>query len=324
MSDWGAPRGKGSDPRDESLIQRYLLDELAARRRMRRWRWVRGSLWLLLLAAVVFHFGGQSAVETASFGPHTAVVSIHGEIAHDQPANADSLVEALQTAFDSQEVVGVLLNINSPGGSPVQADQVYREIRRLRSEHPDIPLHAVIGDMGASGAYYIAAAADRIFVNPSSLVGSIGVIMPGFGVPALLQKLGVEDRTLTAGAHKNVLSPARAVNPDERAHVQSVLDSVHRQFIQAVKTGRGKRLGNDPDLFSGYFWSGEQAIGLGLADAVGSLQSVSRDLFKQDNLVDYTLMPSPIDSIFRRLGMEFGSSLRQGVLGASLPSPSLR
>lgn len=322
MSEWGAPRG-GNGPRDWSVIERFLHDELDARRRARRWAWVRRTLWLLILAGLVFRFAGREAVESASFGPHTAVISIQGEIAADQPANAASLVEALQAAFDSKEVAGILLDINSPGGSPVQADQVYRELRRLRALHPKVPVHAVIGDMGASGAYYIAVAADRIYVNPSSLVGSIGVIMPGFGVPALLQKLGVEERTLTAGAHKNLLSPARAVDPVEREHVQGVLDAVHRQFIQAVKTGRGKRLGQDPDLFSGYFWSGDQAIGLGLADAVGSVQSVARDVLKQDNLVDYTLMPNPLDSVLRRLGSELGLGLRNG-LGLSAPAAVLR
>ena len=172
-----------------------------------------------------------------------------------------------------------------------------------------VPVYAVIGDTGASGAYYIAVAADRIFVNPSSLVGSIGVIMPGFGVPNLMQKLGVEDRTLTAGEHKNLLSPSRAVDPVEREHVQGVLDAVHRHFIAAVKAGRGTRLSENPELFSGYFWSGDQAIALGLADAVGSVASVARDVVKQDTLVDYTQVPNPLDSVLRRLGSSLGKSL---------------
>lgn len=321
MSDWGASRGTG--PKDWALVERFLLEDLNERRRARRWRWIRRFLLILLVAGFLLRVCGDAAVETASFGPHAAMISLDGEIAADQAANADDLIDALESAFESQEVVGVILSINSPGGSPVQADQVYREIRRLRALHPKIPLHAVIGDMGASGAYYIAAAADRIHVNPSSLVGSIGVIMPSYGVPELMRKFGIEDRTLTAGAHKNLLSPTRMVDPVEREHVQGVLDAVHRQFIQAVKEGRGKRLKNDPDLFSGYFWSGEQAIALGLADAVGSVRTVARDVLKQENLVDYTQMPNPVDSVLRRLGSELGLGLRQG-LGLAMPAGALR
>lgn len=321
MSEWGASRSTG--PRDWALVERFLLEDLDERRRIRRWRWIRRALLILLLAAFLLRFCADSAVETASFGPHTALITLDGEIAADAGANADNLIDALESAFESQEVVGVILGINSPGGSPVQADQVYREIRRLRALHPKIPLYAVIGDMGASGAYYIAAAADRIYVNPSSLVGSIGVIMPGFGVPELMRKFGVEDRTLTAGAHKNLLSPTRLVDPVEREHVQGVLDAVHRQFIQAVKEGRGKRLKNDPDLFSGYFWSGDQAIALGLADGVGSVRTVARDVFKQENLVDYTQEPNPVDSVLRRLGAELGLGLKQGV-GLATPAGALR
>lgn len=321
MSDWGASRSTG--PKDWALVERFLLEDLNERRRARRWRWLRRALLVLLVAGFLLRVCGDAAVETASFGPHTALIALDGEIAADQAANADDLIDALESAFESQEVVGVILSINSPGGSPVQADQVYREIRRLRALHPKIPLHAVIGDMGASGAYYIAAAADRIHVNPSSLVGSIGVIMPSYGVPELMRKFGIEDRTLTAGAHKNLLSPTRLVDPVEREHVQGVLDAVHRQFIQAVKEGRGKRLKNDPDLFSGYFWSGDQAIALGLADTVGSVRTVARDVLKQENLVDYTQMPNPVDSVLRRLGSELGLGLRQG-LGLALPASALR
>lgn len=323
MADWGNAPRSGSGPRDWALVERFLLEDLQDRRRARRWRWLRRLLVVIFLVFMVYKIVGGSTVDANAFGPHVAVIQIEGEIAADAPANADSIIEALGTAFETTEAKAVVLRINSPGGSPVQADEVYREIKRLRAKNPKKPVYAVIGDMGASGAYYMAVAADKIYVNPSSLVGSIGVIMPGFGVPNLLQKLGIEDRTLTAGNHKNLLSPTRAVDPVERDHVQGVLDAVHRQFIAAVKSGRGSRLSSNPDLFSGYFWSGEQAIALGLADEVGSLHSVARDVIKQETLVDYTLMPNPFDRVLRRLGSEVSQGLRHG-LGLSLPQDGLR
>lgn len=322
MSDWNSTRATG--PRDWALVERFLLADLDERRRARRWRWFRRVLGLLIVLYFFYSVSGLKSVESSAFAsPHTAVIEIKGEIALDTPANASDINEALNTAFKTTEAKAILLSINSPGGSPVQADQVYREIKRLRVLYPKKPVYAVIGDMGASGAYYIAAAADKIYVNPASLVGSIGVIMPGFGVPNLLQKLGVEDRTLTAGQHKNLLSPTRAVDPVERQHVQAVLDSVHRQFIDAVKKGRGDRLSHDPDLFSGYFWDGEHAIGLGLADAVGSVDSVARDVIKQEALVDYTNVPNPIESLMRKMGAHLGLGLRQS-LGLTGPVDGLR
>lgn len=309
MAEWGNGRG----PRDWALVERFLLEDLNDRRRAKRWQWIRRGLFIVVVALFAYRTIGSMGTE--SFGAHTAVITIDGAIAADMPANADSLIDALDSAFSATEAKAVVLRINSPGGSPVQADEVYREIRRQRLIHPDKPLYAVISDMGASGAYYIAVAADKIYVNPSSLVGSIGVIMPGFGVPELLQKLGVEDRTLAAGAHKNLLSPSKPVNEIEQAHVQGVLDAVHRQFITAVKAGRGERLKVNDDTFSGYFWSGDQAITLGLADDIGSLHTVARDVVKAETLVDYTLMPNPVDSVLRRLGavvgQEFATSLRQ-------------
>ena len=318
MSEWGGGRG----PRDWALVERFLLADLDERRRARRWRRVR---WLILLVLFGLFIWSLCRDEKASnsFGPHTAMVTLTGEIADGEPANADSLIDSLDSAFENSDSKAVILAINSPGGSPVQADLVNREIWRLRAKYPKKPIYAVISDMGASGAYYVAVAANRIYVNPSSLVGSIGVIMPGYGVPGLMQKLGVEDRTLTAGAHKNLLSPTRPVNPEEREHVQGVLDAVHRQFIAAVKAGRGSRLKNDPDMFSGYFWSGDQAIALGLADDVGSVDSVARDVVREDNLVDYTETPSSLDVMLRKMGAELGDGVRNGI-GLSLDGMQLR
>lgn len=325
MSDWTGNRGQES--KDWALIEAYIKADLNDRRRSARWQWLRRAFFLVVIAVIAVSFFTDKATTSSAFGPHTAVVSIQGEISSESPANAQSINDSLAAAFESTEAKAVVLSIDSPGGSPVQADEVYREIRRLRKLHADIPVYAVIGDTGASGAYYIAAAADKIYVNPSSLVGSIGVIMPGFGVPNLLQKLGVEDRTLTAGEHKNLLSPARAVDPVEREHVQRVLDSVHRHFINAVKAGRGSRLSNNPDLFSGYFWSGDQAVALGLADDVGSVASVARDVVKQETLVDYTEVQNPMDSLLRRLGTQLGKTagvaLTQ-VFTETTPTPRLQ
>ncbi len=322
MAEWGNGRG----PRDWALVERFLLEDLKDRQRAKRWMWIRRAAFIVLVALLAYR-ALSGSVSTESFGAHTAVITVDGVIAADALANADSLIEALDSAFNASEAKAVVLRINSPGGSPVQSDLVYREIRRQRAAHPDTPVYAVIDDMGTSGAYYMAVAADKIFVNPSSLVGSIGVIMPGFGVPELLEKLGVEDRTLTAGRHKNLLSPSQPVNVEERAHVQGVLDAVHRHFIEAVKAGRGERLSVNDETFSGYFWSGDQAIALGLADDLGSLHSVARDVVKAETMVDYTLVPNPVDSVLRRLGAlaghEFAASMRQ-TLGMELAGGRLK
>lgn len=315
MSEWGANRSSG--PRDWTVIERFLLTELESRRRAGRWRFLRRAAFLLILVLVVGNLVLGPAIGSSAMKPHVAVIEVDGVIATGLPANADSLIQGLEAAFETEAAKAVVLRINSPGGSPVQSDQVFRELQRLRAAHPDKPVHAVIGDVGASGAYYIAVGADRIFVNPASIVGSIGVIMPNYGVPDLLRKLGVEDRTLTAGENKNLLSPTAPVDPAQREHVQTLLDAVHRQFIAAVKTGRGERLLARPDIFSGLFWDGEEAIRLGLADEVGSLQSVARDVLKLETLVDYTVRPDPFAQFFRGMGVAVMTGLRQGWTQAS-------
>lgn len=321
MSDWGS--NKPSGPKDWTVVERFLLSELEDRRRASRWRFFRRVVMLLIVAMVIANVLFGKVMSSSSLLPHIAVINVDGMIAAGMPANADSINEALGSAFKSQEAKAVVLQINSPGGSPVQSDLIFRELQRLRATTPDKPVYAVIGDVGASGAYYIAVGADKIFVNPASLVGSIGVIMPNYGVPDLIKKLGIEDRTLTAGENKNLLSPTAPVNAADREHVQSILDAVHRQFIQAVKTGRGDRLVDHPKVFSGYFWDGEEAIRLGLADGVASLQSLARDEIKLDEFVDYTITPDPLDQLFRGLGVSLSSGLRQG-LGLSGVNEGLR
>jgi len=250
----------------------------------------------------------------SSSNAHLAVIDIIGTIdSSDRSVNSEDTNKALKRAFEAKNSQAIVLNINSPGGSPVQSDEIWQEIRYYKQQYPEKKVYALIGDMGASGAYYIASAADEIWVNPSSLVGSIGVIMPNYGVMGLAQKLGVEDRTLTSGDNKDILSMTKPVNPAQREHVQAVLDNVHSHFIAAVKEGRGKRLkSNDPAIFSGLFWSGEQAVKLGVADRTGSMNSLKREL-KLDNVLDYTVQRSPFESVLGRVGSEIGQGFSESV-----------
>lgn len=330
MSDWPPnpnsspnPNGQNSQrPLTEGdalrVLEKAVLASVQEQQRSRRW----GIFFkLITLAYVLFIFlmigrgcstaGTGSSPSLSASVPHLAVVDVQGEIgASADNVNSRDVIEALGKAFDSTTSQAIALNINSPGGSPVQSDEIWQEIKRLRAIHKDKKVYAVIGDMGASGAYYIASAADEIYVNPSSLVGSIGVIMPNYGVTELARKIGVEDRTMTSGSHKAILSPTQAVNPAEKAHVQAVLDDVHQHFITAVKQGRGKRLKQDtPDLFSGLFWTGDQAIKLGLADKAGSVTSLARELKLQDNVVDYTIQHNPLESLFGRVGASLGAGM---------------
>ena len=247
-------------------------------------------------------------------GNHLAVVDIIGTIAaDDKSVNSEDTIKSLKKAFENKQSKAVILNINSPGGSPVQSDEIWQEIQILKKAHTDKKLYAVIGDTGASDAYYIASAADQIIVNPSSLVGSIGVIMPNYGVNGLMQKLGVEDRTMTSGSNKALLSMTQPVDPAQKAHVQGVLDNVHGHFIEAVKKGRGEKLkSNDPAIFSGLFWTGEQAVSLGIADRIGSVNALKREL-KIDKTVNYTIEHNPLDSILGRMGATVGQGITSSI-----------
>ncbi|WP_410210986.1 signal peptide peptidase SppA [Aquirhabdus sp.] len=299
------------------ILEKTLLASIEEQRRARRWsiffKLTTFFFFLLFFFALAKSCGKEENI-AVNTSPHLGIVDITGEIGEGKPANSDDIITALNAAFDASQSKAIVLNINSPGGSPVESDQIWQEIRRLRELHKDKKVYAVIGDMGASGAYYIASAADEIYVNPSSLVGSIGVIMPNYGVTGLAQKLGVEDRTMTAGAHKNILSMTKPLDPFEKAHVQGVLDNVHQHFIAAVKEGRGKRLKEDANTFSGLFWSGEQAINLGLADKAGSVDSLKRELKLKDT-ADYSVDRSSLEKIMGRLGTTLGVGI-----GASLKS----
>lgn len=290
------------------LLEKVVMSSVVEQRKARRWATFFKVLTFTYIAWIIWALssssgGGDKHIVT---GSHTAVVALRGEIADGAEANADDLIQGLRNAFEAQNSKAVVLLINSPGGSPVQSAYVYDEIRRLRALHKDKKLYAVITDMGASGAYYIASAADQIYVNPGSLVGSIGVIMQGFGVQGLMQKLGVEDRTLTAGDNKAILNPFNPMKPEHVVHVKKLLDTVHQQFINAVKQGRGQRLKNDPNIFSGLFWTGQEALELGLVDGFGSIDSVARDVIKAEDLVDYSEQPDRMTRFLKELGASAG------------------
>lgn len=299
------------------ILEKAVMASVEEQRRARRWGIFFKLLtlgYLLLVALLMLRGCSQDDEDSAITGDHLAVVDIQGAIGMgNNNVNSDDTIKALKRAFKAEGSKAVVLNINSPGGSPVQSDDIWQEIRYERQQHPDKKVYAIIGDMGASGAYYIASAADEIYVNPSSIVGSIGVIMPNYGVGDLAKKLGVEDRTMTSGEHKAILSMTKPIDPIERAHVQAILDNVHQHFIDAVKAGRGKRLkAETPNLFSGLFWTGEQAIQLGLADKTGNINSLAREL-KLDKKVDYTVERNPLQSILGKMGTSIGQGIGQSI-----------
>jgi protease IV len=273
-----------------------------------------------LFALLVLFLPGRMGMSMPTSGAHVGVVDLSGVIMDGAEAGADTLVSGLRAAFEAKDSKAVLIRINSPGGSPVQSAYVYREINRLRGKHPDKKVYAVITDMGASGAYYIASAADYIYADQASIVGSIGVIMAGFGFAEAIDKLGVERRVMTAGNSKALLDPFAPVEPTQQAHIQTMLDDIHVQFIEAVKQGRDGRLaeGRDDEIFSGLFWTGEQALALGLIDGFGSPGQVSREVIGVDQMTDYTPRRHPLDQLLGRLGTSIGQSLANALGGASV------
>ena len=303
----------GDNSKEWKLIEKALLASQAEQRTARRW----GIFFKLLtftylaLVLVLFRAGSMAGGHQESMsGPHAAIIEVNGVIAADQEANADAIIGALRDAFDSDDALGVILRINSPGGSPVQSGYVFDEIKRLKEERPDFPVYAVIVDLGASGAYYIAAAADEIYADKASLVGSIGVIGSGFGFTEAMDKFGVERRLYTAGEHKAFLDPFSPQKEEEKAFWESVLKVTHQQFIGQVKLGRGDRLAADkPELFSGLIWTGEQAVELGLIDGLGSSSKIARELLGTDELVNYTYQPDPLQRFVERFGASFGQGV---------------
>ena len=295
-----------------NLVERLAADALVERRRSRRWGIFFKFLtfaYLTFLLVLLLPKDWWSDKTMTDEG-HTALVEIEGVIAADEKASADNVVTGLRDAFEDDSTKAVILRINSPGGSPVQSSEIYKEIQRLRKKYPDIPLYAVVTDMCASGGYYIAAAADRIYVNESSVVGSIGVLMNGFGFVDTLDKIGVERRLITAGEHKGILDPFSPVSEFDRAHIDGLLSNLHEIFIDAVRAGRGDRLkGSDDELFSGLFWSGQKGIELGLADEIGSAGYVAREVVGAEEIVDFTSKEDPIERLADRLGAATGKAL---------------
>jgi protease-4 len=262
------------------------------------------------------HRGSPSSDKST---PHTAVIEIKGEIASGADASAEFIVAAMRAAFEDDGAKAVVLLVNSPGGSPVQAGIVYDEIRRLKAKYKK-PVYAVVEETCASAAYYIASASDKIFVDKASIVGSIGVLMDGFGFTGLMDKLGVERRLLTAGENKGFLDPFSAQTDKQRAYAQAMLDQIHRQFIDAVKAGRGARLKESPELFSGLFWTGQQAVEMGLADQLGNVDFVAREIVKAEEVVDYTRR----DNVAERLAKKFGAAIGDGAVHALKAIPAVR
>ena len=299
-------------PSDEPNWERAALERIALaavneQRAARRWRIFFRFLFLGVLAVIAWAVFDLSGEKVATSGRHTAVVTLEGEIASDTNANADDIDTALASAFDDTGTAGVVLHCNSPGGSPVQAGIIYREIRRLRVKYPSIPLYVVVGDMCASGGYYAAAAADKIYVDKASIVGSIGVLMDGFGFTGLMDKLGIQRRMRTSGENKGFFDPFSPDTPRMDEHAQAMLDEIHAQFIDAVKQGRGKRLQDTPEIFSGLFWTGEKSVQLGLADGFGDTDYVAREIIKAPDVVDYTVKESITDRVARTFGAAVGS-----------------
>lgn len=302
-----------------ALIERTMLASIQEQRRARRWGIFFKLLVFIYLFGAIALFSPLLSVDSSGvLEPHTAVIELRGPIADQQEASADNLITSLREAFEDENTRGVVLRINSPGGSPVQSGYVYDEILRLRELHPDIKLYAVITDLGASGAYYIAAAADEIYADKASLVGSIGVTAAGFGFVETLDKLGVERRVYASGDHKTFLDPFQPEKPEEAEFWQDVLGTVHQQFINQVKAGRGDRLKDHPDLFSGLIWSGEQALGLGLIDGFGSTSEVAREVVGAEELVDFTHRESPLERFAKQIGASMGNTL-SAHLGLSGP-----
>jgi protease IV len=302
---------------ERGVLEKLAMSAVREQRKARHWSIFFKTLafaYLFLLLFLAMGWIGGKTEATLGVGKHTALVEMDGVIAADSQASADNVIAGLRDAFEDKKTQGVILRINSPGGSPVQAGQINDEIRRLRAKHPNVPLYVVVDDICASGGYYVAAAADKIFVNKASIVGSIGVLMDGFGFTGTMEKLGVERRLLTSGENKGFLDPFSPMSAKQKDFAQKMLDEIHQQFIDVVRQGRGKRLKETPELFSGLFWTGQKSIELGLADAMGSADSVARDVIKAEDIVDYTSR----EGLAERLARKFGAGVASMLPGFSL------
>ena len=294
---------------ERELLEKLAFASLEESRKSRRWGIFFKIFIAVYLIIVLLIMQSGTWGEKTLASRYTALVELDGEISAESNANADNIIQGLRDAFEAKAAVGVILHANSPGGSPVQSAYIYDEILRLREKYPDKPLYAVIGDVCASGCYYAVAAADKIYASPASIVGSIGVLMDGFGFVDGMKKLGIERRLLTAGENKGMLDPFSPLDSMARRHAQKMLDEIHGQFIDAVKQGRGDALKPNKEIFSGLFWSGTKAKELGLVDEYGSAGSVARDVIGAEELVDYTVR----ENLFHRLAERFGMAMGRSV-----------
>ena len=306
---------------EHQVIEKVALAAITEQRSARHW----GIFFKLLLFIYLFAllFVGLGWFGKKELGPskHTALVELRGVISQDGQASADTITTGLQDAFKDKRTQGVVLRINSPGGSPVQAGHINDEIRRLRAKYPDIPIYAVVEDICASGGYYVAVATDKIYVDKASIIGSIGVLMDGFGFTGMMEKLGVERRLLAAGENKGFLDPFSPIPESQKEYAEQMLNQIHQQFISVVRQGRGKRLKETPELFSGLLWVGQKSIELGLADALGSVEYVAREVIKAEDIVDFT----PRENVAERLAKKLGAGMAEGLARFGvLPGMTLR
>jgi protease-4 len=303
---------------ERRVITRLAQASLKEQMRARRWSIFFKFLVFAYITFILFMFVEPDFSGAHIASKHTALVDLTGVIADNEDASADNIISSLRSAFEDSKTAGVILRINSPGGTPVQAGYIYDEIVRLRKLHPDIPLYAVISDMCASGGYYVASAADRIYADKASIVGSIGVRMDNFGLVGAIHKLGIERRTLTAGENKAMMDPFLPVDTEQQKHMQKMLDNIHQQFIDAVKKGRGDRLKDDDRLYSGLIWTGEESLKLGLVDELGSAGYVAREVIGAEDIVEYTVT----EDLFDRLASRVGTSMAH-MLGDKFLIPKL-
>ena len=304
---------------ERKTLEKLAFASLNEQKATRRWKTFVRLSWLLFFIVLIWLVMYRGTPTTSASMAHTAVVEIKGEIASGADASAEFINAALKAAFEDEGAKAVVLLINSPGGSPVQAGMMNDEIRRLKVKH-NKPVYAVVEETCASAAYYIAVAADQIFVDKASIVGSIGVLMDGFGFTGLMDKIGIERRLLTAGENKGFLDPFSKQTDTQRAFAQGMLNQIHQQFISVVKAGRGARLKETPEMFSGLFWTGQQAIDLGLADKFGTLEYVAREVVKQEDIIDYTRR----DNVAERLAKRFGAAMGEGAMKAVRAAPAVR
>lgn len=297
---------------ERSILEELARDNLKERRRARRWGIFFKSVFAAYLIGVTI-LVSMDGISTPT-GKHTALVDLEGTIARDSDVNADEIARGLRNAFEAESSQAVILRINSPGGSPVQAGLINTEMHRLRDKYPDKPLYVVIGDVCASGGYYAAVAADRIYADRASIVGSIGVLMNSFGLVEAMEKIGVERRLITSGEHKDFMDPFSPVDPADRRHAEQLLEQVHQQFIDTVKADRGEKLSPDPDIFSGLFWTGQEALELGLVDEFGSAGSVARDVVGAENIIDYTPRDDFLGRVTKQLGVSIAETLKSAVM----------